>query len=302
MENKSSPIVINELRENLAEYPRRIFRKSLLGGYNSKEVQEHIKFMNDRLKQAEVSYINRLDECNATITMLSQERDKLKEQLNQAQTAMKELGKKADSLYIENKELMHERKDLEALASKAGEYLTQCEALRLENDGLNKKCASYLDSNKQLQEELSKAKEEKDHFSMTAGADETSKAPDEYAQLKKQCEEAIKEKNNAIAEKNIALEKYKMTSADLDAMYARNRELWNENSRLKLRIRKVIRAYETNAHEIASMHMKNMNELRACINTVLDLLDKEGEDIIKLSRGTSIGLEPEDEIFLKKKG
>jgi chromosome segregation ATPase len=301
MDNKMSPLAINELRESLPKTEKKIFKKSLLGGYDLKEVQDHIKFMNDQLKQAETSYINQLDEYNAAAAMLSQERDRLREQLNQTQAVKDELEKKANLLYMENRELMRKSRELESRAAKAEEYMAQSDAQRIEIDMLKKQCANYLESNEQIQAELLRAKEGKEHLRSGAGKLENQEAPNEYDQVKKQYDEVIKEKNNAIAEKQVALEKCKTISANLDEMYARNLELWNENSRLKLKTRKIISAYETNAHEISHKHMKNTDEIRVYINTILDLLDSEGADIAKMIHVTYDEIEHEDEGFQNNK-
>ncbi|MGI5900044.1 MAG: hypothetical protein ACOX8S_09025 [Christensenellales bacterium] len=300
MDNKTSALAINELRESLPKIEKKIFKKNLLGGYNLKEVQEHINFMNDRLKQADVSYINQLDEHNATVAMLSQERDKLREQLDEAQAIKNELEKSANLLYLEKKELMRRNRELEAKAAKADEYMAQMDAQRLETDMLKKQCADYLDSNKQLQAELSHARE--GNSRPLSGAAEGGNSLDEYDQVKKQYEEAVIEKNGVIAEKDAALEKCKEAQASLDEMYARNRELWNENSLLKLKIRNVMNAHETKTRELSHKHMKNTDEIRVCINTIMDLIDSEGADIAKMTHIMHDAPEGEDAFYKNNEG
>ncbi|HEY5557316.1 hypothetical protein, partial [Acetobacterium sp.] len=148
---------LNDLRDDSKHSNNEVaFKKRLFGGYNGKEVSEYIKTLKESLKNAEVSFNERLEEYAAMTAMLEQERDTYMNRVKESEATNLEIQDQISTLSKENEELtikLQERED--GLVSR--DDLLEYESIVLENEELKKELNAY--NGKEVSEYIKTLKE-----------------------------------------------------------------------------------------------------------------------------------------------
>lgn len=306
-------IKLSDLREGLTEKEKPRFKIRVLG-YNPKEVAEHLKAMDERLHQAETIFQNELEEHKTKNAMLIQERDDYHKQLNNATAALHDLQEKLKELeeyslsedeLSDYEEIMKENAALKTKLAAYEESKQACVLLTQKVEQLEKQCADYkvekttlTDSNNQLKMMVKRLQEESKSRDEDVNRDDYERIQSEYELLVEQYEEVLTEKNSILAEKNLLQEQNNRILANLEVMNKKNRELWDANAQLKLKVQKLISAFNINTYE-AKQHLRNVEQIRENMKNILELLDYEKADFAE--RMNTPFLDPEIELDLEEK-
>lgn len=123
------------------------FKKHIIGGYKEKDVEEYIFSLTQQLNRTEDVYKERIDEFTTFIEMLTKEKDKALQQLQDAINDANDCKYEAFSIKEENEKLVNQLKEIETISSE----LKQKEFDRIQNE---EDLARLRDENVQLKQEL----------------------------------------------------------------------------------------------------------------------------------------------------
>ncbi|MGI6119135.1 MAG: hypothetical protein ACOYIB_00915 [Desulfosporosinus sp.] len=304
MNDKLQTLKLSKLRENLTEKEKSKFGKRILG-YNPQEVAEHIKAMDERLHQAELTFKNELEEHKTKNAMLTLERDDYLKQLNNASTALNDLQKKfkeleENSLSQDDLNIYEETlKENIALKTKLADKSKEDTILTQTLNQLEKRCADYeeekaslIDSNNKLKMMVNQLQEGSESRDEEVNREDYERIQSEYELIIEQYEEVLTEKNSILALKNMLQEQNNRISASLEKMYKKNRELWDANVQLKLKMQKIISVFNINAYE-TKQHLRNIEQIRENIKNIFELLDYEKADFAERMNSPLLDLEME---------
>lgn len=312
MNVESKTLKLSEFRERIVESEEAIFSKKILGGYNPKEVMDHIRVMNDRLRFAEISFKTELEDYNSMNIMLTHERDQYLNQLNNLNKFNNDLKEKLDSLTEINKDLIHKNKVLEGntLSQKDIQIYEETfnHNIELENrmvtfEKLKEVNTDLMNKVEILEDAIRKQNEQIEKFNKndTAEKERFKQQYEEFELLlsenliiKKQYDKVIDEKNMLIVDNKILSDENKRIGENLEQVNEFLRELKDSNIKIKLDARNLISEFDSKAYEFTQYHERNMKVIHDNVKNILVLLDSGSADISKFHKRpyTEITIEP----------
>ena len=301
---------LNELRDDSKNSNNEVvFRKRLFGGYYGKEVSEYIKTLQESLKNAEVSFNERLEEYAAMTAMLEQERDNYINRVKESEATNLEIQEQINTLSKENEELTNKLQDSKD-ETVSPDDLAAYEATVLENEAMKKEINAYKEESKEDSEDRIELKEQFDQLKLMVqdlydqiedydGNEVSKKAYDsiqaENEILKKKYEDAVYENSIALAEKEGLIEQNKKMSDNLIDVSEKNKELRNTVTASEQKTRKMIAEFEARADECAQNHRNNFDEITENIKSTLNILHNENVNIANLIKSPFGEFDPETE-------
>ncbi len=257
---------ISELRDEAQEINMDgLFKKSLLRGYNVKQVTEHIESLNEKLKDSEESLNDKTREFASTIAKLTQERDLYGEMFNMCKQSKLELEEQIDSLIKESEKLKREPPLSQDKIKLYDELVVQ-----------NKKLEEELDRQKIYEQEYTNLKEQ--FAKLKLRGEELSSELADYSQyddiegnlksallenekIKKKCETLNHDKYE-LTEENKRLQKQCEKAAENRRRVPFNSEVVSDKNK-KIMKRKILSAKNKEFQERYEMANKERNYLLA---------------------------------------
>lgn len=273
------------------------FVKRFLGGYNKKEVSEYIKTLKDSLKNAEISFRERLEEYAAMSAMLEQERDKYKSMVQESEKTNLEIQRQINILSKENEELHLKVQDIKNEPVSQSERL-EYESMVRENEQIRKEINDFKKNNQNsIDQDSIELKERFNELKMTV--EDLNNQISDYEENKvnekaydillaeneiinQKYEEVVYENSLSLAEKKSLIEENKRLSDGLIKVNETNKELRNMMTITKLKNRKMMIEFEARAYEYEQNHQKNIDDIAKNIKNTLDILHYENKDFANL--------------------
>ncbi|MGV8906492.1 MAG: hypothetical protein ACOH15_07830 [Acetobacterium sp.] len=293
MTEKTIKDSLNDLRDDSKNSNNEVaFGKRFFGGYNRKEVSEHIKALTESLKTAEVSFRERLEEYTAMSAMLEQDRDKYMKMANENEKINQERQHQVNILSTENEALKFKVQGINDETVSPDDHL-ECESMALENEKLRKELNAY----KEYNQDNIDLKEQFDQLKLTVqdlnaqitdyGENETNEKAyniifAENDIIKQKYDEVVYENSMSLAEKESLIEQNKRLSQSLIEINEKNKELRNEITISNLKTRKMMVEFEARAYEYSQNHRKNIDEITENIKNTLKVLHYENKDFANL--------------------
>jgi len=284
---------LNDLRDDSKKSNNEVvFVKRFFGGYNKKEVFEYIKTLKDSLKNAEVSFRERLEEYAAMSAMLEQERDKYMNMVKESEKANHEMQQQVNILSKENEALNLKVQDIKNETVSQNDRL-EYESMALENEKMRKELNAYKENNQEsieLKEQFNELKltvQDLNNQISDYGENEVNeKAYDiilaENEIINQKYEEVVYENSMSMAEKESLIEENKRLSNGLIKVNETNKELRDSITTAKLKNRKMMIEFEARAYEYEQNHRKNIDDIAKNIKNTLDILHYENKDFANL--------------------
>lgn len=303
MEMQTDHITLSEIRQDDANTTDSInLKKNFLGGYKVKEVTEYINTLKDNLRKAEQSFKNRLEEYSSMTSMLTQERDKYHNLLIESDEKYREMQKKIFELTAENDELKEE-------INKISENVLTENEVKMYEETLNQN----IEMSNKIEDLSLKLKEYEDYKydniklksnieQLESIVEEQNKKIDDYSKneitnaeyqavisenqlIKQQNEEVMTEISKLTAENNMLDEQNNRLKENLEQAFEKIKETRDDNTKIKIKARKIIADFETKIYEYSESRKKNIDQISDSLKAALNVLYYENINMIKLLNG-----------------
>lgn len=295
-----------------------------------KERLEEYAAMSSMLTQERDKYIEMLNtkenlnsELKEHIEQLKKENEALSEKMNELSEDVldhDEIALYADTLEQNNKmkieleEMENKLSRYESVEGENGILKTNIDQLELTVQELSKKIEVYIEreiSNKEYENENTMLKTNINQLELTIQdlnkqievyienevlKEEFDMVTNENQLIKQQYDEAMAEKSVVFAERNILIEQNKRIAESLTQAEQKVKESREENTKIKLKTRKMMSEFETKIYECSHNHQKNIEQITDNINNALHILSYETMDIKKLISGNDEKIFPEDDV------
>lgn len=293
MTKKNKDLTLDELKDQ-SEKPKTqlSFGKKMIGGYDQKQVADHINKLTENLHNAEESFNNRLEDYTSMITMLKQERDQYGEMYNICKSSKIEMLNQIDELKKENDELTQLVTELSVDSNTRQfndnkEYLKTTEGidekheefLKYEQESVELK--KQLDQLKQMVKDLNDELENytQDNLKDSSSEDNFIKTKSEDINvLKSQYEDILKERSALLIEKKRLLEENKKRENDQINLTRENEQLKVLYKKYNIKIQELTSEYESNVTKFVENHQKIMMQFSENMHISFNRIDVKDTD------------------------
>jgi len=294
MVKKNDPLTLDELRDKSIKSKTKLSFGKEMGGYNKKQVTEHIENLTENLRSAEDSFNNRLEEYVAMITMLKQERDQYGEMYNLCKSSKVEMSIQIEELKRENEELNKIIGELsinhESIQSVP--FQTEAKAASVDTQKKLEEYLSYEQESKELKTQLDQLKSmvrdlnsEIDTYAKTnmtgddSGTSLIETAMEANTVLKSQYDDALRERSALLKENNRLLAENNKANQEVATL---SEQLRIANDKCNERIQELISVYESNADEFLKNHQATLVQLTENMKVSLNLIKADGNNLSNL--------------------